>query len=241
MRHVFCIDFGNTNLKIAVFKDSDIIEIYIIEPALEQIIDLFNKYQPQSAILSYVVEQPVWLIDFLKAHLNLHILNYNSVLNFSTPISKPHDIGADRVAICAYANAYFPKRHSLIICLGTCITYNFIDCHGQFLGGGISPGLNLRFKSLHQHTALLPIVTYKDDFPLIGYDTETNILSAVILGMVHEIEGMICDYQERYHHLNVVITGGDATSFAARLKLDVLLETDLIFKGLKILHELNKT
>src|SRR6185369_1210028 len=112
----------------------------------------------------------------------------------------------------------FPASNNLVIALGTCITYNFVSKYHEFTGGGISPGMDMRFKSLNSFTALLPVIKEDWNFPLIGYDTRTNILSGVILGMAKEIDGFIDAYAERYNNFNVVLTGGDAPYFAQLLK-----------------------
>jgi type III pantothenate kinase len=101
----------------------------------------------------------------------------------------------------------FPGKNNLVIGLGTAITYNFINKYNQFLGGGISPGMELRFKSLNDYTAKLPLIKKDWNFPLVGYDTRTNILSGVIVGMAKEIDGTIDAYLEKYRNFNVVLTG----------------------------------
>ena len=100
--------------------------------------------------------------------------------------------------------------------------------------------MEMRFKSLQLYTAKLPLIEKNWYFPLIGYDTRTNILSGVILGMAKEIDGMIDLYKEKYFNLNVVLTGGDSAYFARHFKNEIFVDADLIFKGLYILSELNQ-
>jgi type III pantothenate kinase len=126
-----------------------------------------------------------------------------------------------------------------VIGLGTAITFNFINRKKEFLGGSISPGMEMRFKSLQTFTARLPLVKKNWNFPLIGYDTRTNILSGVILGMAREIDGIIDSYSEKYNNLNVLLTGGDSTYFAHHLKNKIFADLNLIFKGLYAISELN--
>ena len=133
----------------------------------------------------------------------------------------------------------YPAVHNLVIGLGTCITYNFVNRNHEFLGGGISPGMEMRFRSLQTYTAKLPLVTKDWNFPLIGYDTRTNILSGVILGMAREIDGTIDLYHEKYRNLNVLLTGGDSTYFAHHLKKKIFADLNLIFKGLYAISECN--
>src|SRR4029077_4782248 len=109
------------------------------------------------------------------------------LLPFTTPVGKPETIGADRLALVAGAVHFYPRRHNLIIGLGSCVTYNFVNKFNEFLGGGISPGLEMRFRAMNEFTAKLPLVKPDANFPLIGYDTRTNLLSATILGMRKEM------------------------------------------------------
>jgi type III pantothenate kinase len=140
----------------------------------------------------------------------------------------------------AAAAVYFhPQKNNLVIGLGSCITYNFINKYNQFIGGSISPGMEMRFKSLQTFTAKLPLIKADWNFPLIGYDTKTNILSGVILGMAKEIDGIIDAYAEKFNNFNVLLTGGDAPYFARHLKSKIFADPHLIFKGLYAISEYN--
>ena len=128
--------------------------------------------------------------------------------------------------------------------LGSCVTYNFINKYNSFLGGSISPGMEMRFKSLNHYTAKLPLVKADPtaigwNFPLIGYDTRTNILSGVLMGLAAEIDGIIDNYKEKFSNFNVLLTGGDALYFAHHLKNKIFADPDLIFKGLYAISETN--
>jgi type III pantothenate kinase len=109
------------------------------------------------------------------------------------------------------------------------------------LGGSISPGMEIRFKSLQEFTAKLPLIKKEWSFPLIGYDTKTNILSGVILGMAKEIDGIIDSYRDKYANFNVLLTGGDTTHFVSYLKNKIFADPDLLFKGLYAIGENNYT
>ena len=97
----------------------------------------------------------------------------------------------------------------------------------------------MRFKSLQTFTAKLPLIKAEWNFPLVGYDTKTNILSGVMLGMAKEIDGIIEAYTEKYSNFNVVLTGGDAPYFARHLKSKIFADPELIFKGLYAISEYN--
>ncbi|SJZ32449.1 type III pantothenate kinase [Sediminibacterium ginsengisoli] len=240
MQTTVCFDFGNTRLKCAVFKGREIAEIITLEnDGPETIQALLDTWKPQKSILSSVIRHSETLEKQLADQTRFHKLGHTSRLPMSTPVGKPETIGADRLALCAAAVDLFPQQHNLVIALGTCITYNFINNQHQFLGGAISPGMNMRFRAMHEQTALLPLVKAEMHFPLVGYDTKTNMLSGVILGMAKEIDGIIDEYALKYSNFNVLLTGGDMGFFVSHLKKRIFADPYLIFKGLYAISEHN--
>ena len=236
-----CFDFGNTRLKAAVFEQDQLKEIIILADDNQDTIEnIVQQYQPAFSILSSVVNHQPAVEEVLNSLTNFHKLSHLTKLPFTTPVGKPETIGADRLALSAAAVYLFPHKNNLAIGIGTCITYNFINNQNQFLGGSISPGLEMRFKSMNQLTALLPLVKMEWSFPLIGYDTKTNLLSGVAWGMAKEIDGIIDAYAEKYGNFNVQLTGGDTLHFAPLLKNQIFADPQLIFKGLYAISEYNR-
>jgi type III pantothenate kinase len=92
---------------------------------------------------------------------------------------------------------------------------------------------------MHEYTALLPLVEAENNFPLIGYDTKTNLLSGVILGMAKEIDGIIDAYALKFNNFNVLLTGGDMAFFVPHLKNKIFADPYLIYKGLYAISEFN--
>ena len=240
MPTTLCLDFGNTRLKAAIFE-ADIFkeELVLPDDSNATIEQLLAKYQPQKSILSSVVNHNAGIEDILSQHSRFHKLSHLTKMNFTTPVGKPESIGADRLALVAAAVHYFPGKNNLVVGLGSCITYNFINQSHQFLGGAISPGMEMRFKAMHEHTALLPLVKKEWNFPVIAYDTKTNLQSGVIAGISFEIGGFIEFYAERFGNFNVVLTGGDAGYFARQLKNKIFADLNFLFKGLYALSETN--
>ena len=107
------------------------------------------------------------------------------------------------------------------------------------MGGGISPGLEMRLRSLNQYTAKLPLVIADWNVPLIGYDTNTNILSGVVIGIAKEIDGFVTAYNEKFGNFNVLLTGGDIGILASHIKSKIFADSELIFKGLYAISEVN--
>jgi type III pantothenate kinase len=240
MQITLCFDFGNTRLKCAVFDGRDFKEEIVLKDASTASVQLLiEQYKPDSSIVSSVINHPPEIEFLLAKHTRFHKLGHTSKLPLTTPVGKPETIGADRLAIVAAAVDLFPNQHNLAIGLGTCITYNFVNRFHEFLGGSISPGMHMRFRSMHEQTALLPLIKAESNFPLVGYDTKTNLLSGVILGMAKEIDGIIEAYSLKYSNFNVLLTGGDMGFFVPHLKNKIFADPYLIYKGLYAISEYN--
>ena len=201
---------------------------------------LLDKYQPQQTILSSVIDHHPEIEKLLAARSSFLKLNASIKLPFTTPVGKPETIGADRLALAAYASFFYKGQNTLVIALGSCITYNFINKYNSFNGGSISPGMEMRFKALNHYTAKLPLVKADWNFPLIGYDTNTNILSGVLQGMASEIDGIIDEYKEKFEKFNVLLTGGDTANFVRHLKNKIFADPYLILKGLYAISKYNE-
>ena len=235
-----CLDFGNTRLKWAIFSEGKIRHTGLFgDDLLEELRVCLDTHLPDRSILSSVVNHPEGLVEILKSRTRFHKLDHLSRVPVTTPVGKPETIGSDRLALVVAAAHYFQDRNNLVIGLGSAVTYNYINRFHQFIGGSISPGMEMRFKSLEAFTAKLPLVKPHWNFPLAGYDTKTNIQSGVIFGMAKEIDGVIEAYEERYENLHTLMTGGDAQYFKPFLKKTITEDPDLIFKGLYIISEYN--
>jgi len=240
MSKTLCFDFGNTRLKAGVFEGDQLQEVVVMEnDGVELIRSLLDRFQPDKSILSSVINHNPDIETYLAGKTRFHRLNHLSKLPFTTPVGKPETIGADRLALSAAAVHFYPGKHNLVIGLGTCITYNFINIQRELIGGAISPGMEMRLKSLNYYTAKLPLEKADWNVPLVGYDTRTNILTGVVMGMAMEINGFTESYGEKFSNFNVLLTGGDIPYLASHLKSKIFADADLIFKGLYALSEVN--
>ncbi|WP_132051416.1 type III pantothenate kinase [Pseudocnuella soli] len=242
MNPTLCFDFGNTRWKAALFTDKKLVQTFHFSEAgvLAEVAALIDQYGPEASILSSVVNHPPELEALLAARTRFHKLSHLSQLPFTVPVGKPETMGADRLALAAAAVFLFPNGHNLAIGLGSCITFNFINSEHQFLGGSISPGLEMRLRAMHQFTAKLPMVEATWNVPLVGYDTATNLQSGAVLGMAKEIDGIVEAYAARYANFNVLLTGGDIPFLAPHLKNKIFADPHLIFKGLYAISEVNR-
>lgn len=240
MAITLCFDFGNTRKKAGVFYNDEIKESEVLpDDSIETIQALITRVNPDKSILSSVIDHNTAIEQLLASATKFHKLSHLTKLAFTSPVGKPETIGADRLALSAAAVHFYPSYNNLVIGMGSCVTYNFINKFHEFLGGAISPGMEMRLKALNYYTAKLPLVNADSNVPLVGYDTNTNILTGVVMGLAKEIDGFIEAYRERYRNFNVLLTGGDIVYLASHLKNKIFADPDLIFKGLYAISEVN--
>lgn len=236
-----CLDFGNTRLKAAIFDNDNFQEEIVLpgEGLLVAIEKLLEMHEPAKSILASVIDHDQAVENALASKTKFHKLSHLTKANFTMPAGKPETVGADRLALCAAAVHFYPGKNNLVIGMGSCITYNFINQYHEFIGGSISPGMEMRFKAMHAFTAKLPLVHADWNYPLVGYDTKTNLQSGVIAGISFEMAGFIESYAAKYENFNVVLTGGDTPYFAGQLKKKIFADHNFLFKGLYALSETN--
>ena len=224
---ILCFDFGNTRLKYAFFNGSRLRETgFLADLSLASIAEIKSTHTISLVAICSVIEIPDAIIDFLKVNFQVHLIaKEDATVRFSEYDATT--LGLDRLILAEACLAEFPGQNSLCICLGTCITYNLISSEGEFIGGAISPGLQMRAKAMSKFTDKLPLVSIKPDFSPWGKDTDSNLNAGVMAGTLFEIDGFIKEAESLYPNLKVILTGGDAGHFAERY----LVNAELAWKG----------
>jgi len=166
-------------------------------------------------------------------------LDHQTPLPIKNLYRTKETLGYDRIAAAVEAHARFPGKDILIIDAGTAITIDFISSEKEFLGGNISPGLHMRFRSLHEFTGRLPQVEPADQDELLGADTRSAIRAGVQNGIIFELDGYINEQKKRYPRLQVLMTGGDAVFFDKKLKNSIFVDQNLNLFGLHRILEYN--
>ncbi|WP_298711192.1 type III pantothenate kinase [Chitinophaga sp.] len=238
---ILCFDLGNTRLKCGIMQGGALLEERFFSEAalLPEVEALVAEYRPVAAILSSVIEHPAALEALLARETRFIPLRHDTPLPVKVVYEKPETLGVDRIALAAGAAEMFPGSHNLIIGAGSAITYNFVNKKGEFMGGGISPGIDMRFRALHAFTDKLPLVPKEAHYSFVGYNTRQSILSGVLEGALAEVDGMIRSYAARYRNFNVLLTGGILVFFASRLKNKIFASPYLMYKGLNSIAALN--
>ncbi len=229
------IDIGNTNVKFGLFDKNGLREAFVKDTSFLKSILL--KYEIKNAIVSRSGSNRSFLAiqKRLKAsRINTVVLTYKIKLPIKNLYKTPESLGADRIAGSVAANFLFPNTNVLKIDFGTCITYDFVNNRKEYLGGAISPGVFMRFVAMSDYTESLPLVFPGNirSFELIGNDTYQSLASGGINGVIEEVSGIIKQYQKRFDNLKVVVTGGNADTFATLLKCEIFARPNLVLEGM---------
>ena len=224
----FCIDIGNSAIKWALFNEREIVNNgYVIS---HNIYDL-PKVSADFYIISSTIGYDNIYEQIRTIYPNIIYLDHTTPLPITNDYKTPHTLGPDRLAAAIGA---FTQVHNdvLVIDIGTAITYDYISASGHFKGGNISPGISMRLKALHEHTAKLPLINTIGDIPLLGYDTDTAIRSGVVNGIKYEIEHYIEGFFLKKPNIDIFLTGGEKIDFDNSLKNRIFADSLLVLKGL---------
>lgn len=236
-----CIDWGNTNVKAGLFEKGNLTEVltFSADEADSRIEAITEQYQPAYAIISSVSSRSANVEGMLAGKVKRFVKMDERTL---TPVMNAYSsdsVGTDRLAMAVGAYHANPDKNNLVVCMGTCITYNFVQNTRTFRGGAISPGLHMRLRSMHEFTDKLPMVDVDGETLLLGYDTETCMRSGAVFGIQSEVEGMVNAFAAQYKDFNAVLTGGDIRHFEGKLKCEIFADPDILLKGLNIILKHN--
>ncbi|GAA3609013.1 type III pantothenate kinase [Flavivirga amylovorans] len=236
------IDVGNSYVKLAVFE-SGILKYkgtVTLGSVLEGINSLKDKYVSiKKAIISSVGRLDKETIEIIKESFNITILDSSTKLPFKNLYKTPNTLGVDRIALVCASVEQFPNSNALIIDAGTCVTYDFVTVKNEYLGGAISPGLRMRYESLNNLTANLPLLESETPKSIIGNSTNDSIHSGVVHGLLKEIDGNIEVYNLKYSDLTVILTGGDANFLSKQLKSSIFANSNFLLEGLNYILQFN--
>lgn len=226
------VDIGNSSVKAAVFNGEQIVlRKYLEDNVTGSLAEIYADYEINACAYSSVGKPRPDIIETLYTAIpdTLQVTGTTP-----TPLIcdylTPETLGADRLAAAVGAFDCYPGHALLIIDVGTCITYDFVSADAHYLGGNISLGLGMRLRSLHEQTALLPLVQANGELPPYGVNTETAIRAGVINGIENEIEGYIRNFCREQKNPKIFITGGNSFRFLQNFEIirnEALVETGL--------------
>lgn len=253
---LLAIDIGNTNLVIGCFRDDKILfkariaTDYIrtsdqygveIKNMLEaygvQLSDIddciissvvppvFNSVR--TGVIKIIGKQPMVVGPGLKTGLNIHV-------------DVPSQVGSDRIVIAVAALAEY-KAPLLLLDLGTATTIEAVEPDNVYMGGVIIPGVRVSLDALTSRGAQLPGISLDQPKQVIGKNTVDCMRSGMMYGTAAMIDGLVERMEEELgHSCTLIATGGLAQFITPLCKRDIILEKDLLLKGLNIIYKKNK-
>lgn len=242
------IDIGNTRVKAGLFEGPELKQFFVFDKyshlengTFSQIEkEILNLYPVRNCIVATVVDPIDEFVKELTKKAPTLLFTSQIPVPITNMYTSAATLGSDRLASAVGGYTLFPGKDILVVDAGTCIKYNFVSKDNKYLGGGISPGLKMRFNALHTFTSRLPLLVPDDNFDtLIGTTTDESILSGAGMGAVAEINGFIEQYRSMYPDICIVLTGGDANFFEKRLKKPIFTDSFLILKGLNAILDYN--
>jgi len=234
------LDFGNTRIKAAVFNANQILAkaSFLNETALYEWLSKFHGVQ--NCLIGSVTKAHENVFLKLNQQFKTQVFKADTPLPLTNNYKSALTLGSDRLAASMGAFTVCPDKHVLTIDAGTCIKYNFVNEQNEYLGGAISPGINMRLKAMNAFTSALPLVELDKNYEqLIGTSTSESLLSGALIAAASEIDGMIERYQEKFPYLIVFITGGDADYLCKQVKSRFFANPDLIMIGLNSILNFN--
>ena len=238
------VDGGNTVIKIAVFEG-----VKCVEKLKTNYLLLYDNFKKIIAKYPEVNKAILSLVSKLKEEDLELFLNKKGIecvkLSSKTPIpfknlyQTPGTLGVDRIALVASAVSHFKERNCLIIDAGSCITYDFVNSNSEYNGGTISLGMQMRYKSLHEYTAKLPLLVPKHSNSFEGKTTEQAMHAGVCFALIAEIEAVIQYFGNKYTDVVVILTGGDADFLSKRLKNSIFVLPNFLIEGLNHILDYN--
>lgn len=234
------IDYGNSRIKAGTFVRDEAQNVYVFSSPDELAAQLRETIFDHVLISSVRDQGSDLLMAFQVQGLKI-MLSSNTPLPIMVKYATPETLGVDRLAAACGAHAHYPDRDCLVIDMGTCINYEFVDASGNYLGGAISPGVKMRFDAMNRFTARLPLLSPSTSAELIGQSTEACMQSGVLNGVQGEIESIIRRYREIYPGVGVILCGGDAFLFENKGKDPIFVAPNLVLSGLNsiLLHNVH--
>lgn len=235
------IDIGNSICKAGVYSFEKKEFIAYSERLDNSFIEgIMSEYPVGNAIISTVRKENTKYLDLLiNAGIPAFTLSYKTPLPFTLRYETPETLGTDRIAAVAAAYNIFKDSNVLVIDAGTAVTYDLLGADRIYLGGNISPGLQMRFRALSEFTGRLPLVDRSNSFGNLGVNTTEAIRSGVQTGLIFEINHYIRNLKNKYRELKVIITGGDGAFLSDKLKDRHKRIPDLVVDGLNYILNYN--
>ena len=186
---------------------------------------VFNSVR--TGVIKIIGKQPMVVGPGLKTGLNIHV-------------DVPSQVGSDRIVIAVAALAEY-KAPLLLMDLGTATTIESVEPDNVYMGGVIIPGVRVSLDALTSRAAQLPGISLDQPKQVIGKNTVDCMRSGMMFGTAAMLDGLIDRIEEELgHSATIIATGGMAQFVLPLCKHEILLDKNLLLKGLNVLYKKNK-
>lgn len=235
------IDIGNTYTKLGFFRGLALVTTLKFSNS-EQINwqSIIGQNKVEKSILSRVNKKEE-KFDELRAKTQFIEANHSLQLPFTSDYKPFISLGIDRVVALAASTSLYPNQNVLVIDAGSCITYDLITQDAHHLGGSISPGIEMRYRSMSTFTDQLPKLSLAEIEGFAPTTTQDAMHHGVISGIIAEIDAFVLEYGKLVPNFTIILTGGDASFLSNRVKNGILADANFLAFGLNMLLETNKS
>lgn len=230
------LDIGNTRIKAGLFQGAELLRTgHVAHGDLAGLKAFADRSPVERIAVGSVAREDQVLLGALGSWAPTVVIAGDHPSPLRMAYRTPTTLGVDRLANAVAVAHLFPGRAALAIDLGTCVTYDHVDAAGTYRGGSISPGLRMRARAMHAHSARLPLVAPPEQPAAIGLSTEESLAAGVHHGLRAELKTLIAEARQQAPDLAVVLTGGDAPRFARALENGIFAHPTLTLLGLHAL------
>lgn len=253
---ILAIDIGNTNIVIGCI-DKD--KTYFIERVstdrskteleyaivIKSVLDI-NRISPDSldgGIVCSVVPQITRIVRIATEKIlqkEVMVLGPGIKTGMNILMDNPAQVGSDLIADAVGAINEYPTP-LIIFDMGTATTVCVVDKNKNYIGGMIIPGIRTSLDALTARAAQLSGIELTPPKRVIGKNTVECMRSGIITGNAASVDGIVTRMEEELgEKATVVATGGLAKTIIPFCKQQVILDEDLLLKGLLCIYEKNK-
>lgn len=253
------VDIGNTNTVLGVYNKEELLFRYRVATNLKRTSDelvatLFNMFNVHGIDKNFVDDTIISCVvpDILYSWQSCNrkmfdkdpiLVNYQTDSAIKIDYDIPREVGADRIvdAVAVYNKYGGP---SIIVDMGTAITFDVVTKDGEYLGGSIAPGIKIAQDGLFGKTAQLPKIELRNPESAIAKNTVDSINAGIVFGYISLIDGLIFEIEKELREdygiegeINVVATGGYSELISNESKFINKIEPDLMLDGLRLIYE----
>jgi type III pantothenate kinase len=253
---LLAVDVGNTQTHLGMFRGDELVEhwrfatarfatadeLATVVSSLLGLRDLRLR-DVNAAIVSSVV--PILAREYeqlIRRYLDGQGALVGPWLKTGMPIriDNPQELGADRLvnAVAAYERV---GGACIAVDFGTALNYDVVSSAGEYLGGVISPGIEISLEALASRTARLPRVDIEDPKHAIGKGTKEAIQAGVVYGFAGQVDGLLGRLRDELgEEATAIATGGFAQAIVPFCDQVDEIDDLLTLNGLKLIWERNR-